>query len=255
MQKLPVSLVIITKNEEKNLARCMDSARFVSEVIVVDSHSTDRTCEIARERGAKVYQEDWKGFGKQKQSAADKAGFDWILSLDADEQLSEELALEIQKLFQSSPGFDAFRIPRLSYHLGRWIRHGGWYPDYQVRLFHKSKARWSEAELHERVLAQNLGTLKSPLHHFVFRNLSHQIEANNRYSSLGAQELAAKGRRFSVLRLILKPLSKFLETYIWKRGFLDGLPGFIIAVGAAYSMFLRQAKLWEINNSDSSASM
>jgi glycosyltransferase involved in cell wall biosynthesis len=251
MAKLPISLVIITKNEAQNLGRCLASADIFSEIIVVDSGSTDATLEIARRFGAEVFVEDWKGFGRQKQSATDKAHQDWVLSLDADEALSPALKEELLELFTQEPKNEAYRIPRLSFHMGRWIRHGGWYPDYQTRLFNRRKARWTEAELHEKVIAQNTGRLKNHLEHFVFRDLSHQVEANNRYSSLGAGELRAKGQKFSLVRILLKPTSKFVETYLWKRGFLDGLPGFVIAVGAAYSMFLRQAKLWELQSKTS----
>lgn len=253
MPKLPICLSIITKNETKNLRRCLQSAAdIVSEIVVVDSFSTDDTLEIAKQFGAKVFSEEWKGFGLQKQSATDKSSYEWVLNLDADEALSAELRQELVKLFEQSPSEDAYEIPRLSFHMGRWIRHGGWYPDYQTRLFQKSKAKWSTATLHEKIECTSKGRLKSSIEHFVFRDLVHQIEANNRYSSLGAEALHEKGKAFSLLLLIFKPWSKFLETYIWKRGFLDGVPGFVIAVGAAYSMFLRHAKLWELKNLKSS---
>jgi hypothetical protein len=133
----------------------------------------------------------------------------------------------------------------MSYHLGRWIRHGGWYPDWQVRLYDRRQANWSEDGLHEKVRAASTGYLTRPILHWVFKDLSDQVATNNRYSTLGAETLSKSGRRFYLFNLIVKPKVKFFETYIWKRGFLDGLPGFIIAVGAAYSVFLKWAKLWE----------
>ena len=248
MPKLPISLVIITKNEEANIAACIESAPFVSEVIVLDSGSLDQTVEKAKTLGAKVFEEPWKGFGLQKQSATDKANFDWVLALDADERVSPELAKELESVFNGPLTHDAYQIPRLSFHMGRWIRHGGWYPDYQTRFFNRKKCHWTPVELHEKIVSSHLGRVQNHLEHFVFRNLFHQVEANNKYSTLGASELFHKGQSFSLLRLLVKPWSKFIETYFWKLGLLDGVPGFVIAVGAAYSMFLRQSKLWELHN-------
>jgi hypothetical protein len=142
----------------------------------------------------------------------------------------------------------------LSYHLGRWIRHGGWYPDRQLRLFNRRTAAWESIGIHERVRAVKVRKLTHPIIHFVFSNLSHQVLTNDRYSTLLAQQLRNKNVRFSVLKLLVKPISKFLETYLWKRGFLDGLAGFIISVGAAHSVFLKFAKLWELQQQNSSLS-
>lgn len=241
----PLSLVVITLNAEKHLSRCLKSVPFAADVVVLDSGSTDRTVEIARGHGARVFLEEWRGFGPQKQRATDLAAHEWVLNLDADEALSRESQSEILELLHGQPVDDAYALPRLSRHLGRWIRHGGWYPDYQVRLYDRARARWTPVQLHEKVEAERIGRLRQPLLHWVFHDLTHQVQTNNRYSSLGADDLAMVGRRFSLLHLIVKPKIKFLETYFWKRGFLDGLPGFIIAVGAAYSVFLKWAKLWE----------
>lgn len=245
--QLPLSLVVITLNEEKNLRRCLQSVPFAQEIIVVDSGSTDRTVEIAKELGAKVVHQPWLGFGPQKQFAVDLAANRWVLSLDADEALSEDLQSEILQCFGNlgAGGVAGFDMPRKSFHLGRWILYGGWYPDYQLRLFDKEKARWQDSQLHERVECPSKERLKGDLLHFVFHDLADQIETNNRYSTLGAKSLAQAGKSFSIFKLCLKPVSKFLETFFWKRGFLDGLPGFIIAVGASYSVFLKFAKLYE----------
>ena len=244
--KLPISLVIITLNEEKNIERCIRSAPFVSEVLVLDSGSTDKTCDIARSLGAKVVHAPWPGYRAQKQKGTDMAANDWVLSLDADEALSQELAAEIQSLFQShEPSSAAFEVARRSFYLGRWINHGGWYPDYQIRLFHRKNAQWSEGNVHERIASHHSARLHKDLHHYPFGNLQKQIDTNNEYSSLASRDLAERQVRFSLFKLLVKPTFKFLECYVWKRGFLDGLPGFVIAVGAAYSMFLKWAKLWE----------
>lgn len=244
----PISLVVITLNEEKNIERCLRSASFADDVVVLDSGSRDRTVEIAKSLGARVFIEDWRGFAGQKNRAAELAKHDLILSLDADECLSTEAKNEVQDLLAQlslEPTATAFAFPRLSYHLGRWIHHGGWYPDWQIRLFDRRVCRWQEDSVHEKIVTSEVGRLRGRLLHYVFRDLSHQIETNNRYSSLGFQRLKAQGLRFSLLPLLVKPIGKFIECYVVKQGFRDGLAGFVIAVGAAYSMFLKFAKLWE----------
>lgn len=246
--KKPLTLVVITLNEEQNIERCLKSVPFADEIVVVDSGSHDRTCEIAKSLNAKVYVEPFKGYGPQKNFGALQASHDWILSLDADEALSSDLATEIQNLLKSEnlENQDGYFVPRRSFHLGRWIKYGGWYPDRQLRLFHRGRAKWNDSLVHEEIQIEKVGALKNDILHWVFRDLSHQIEANNRYSSLGAQELLKRGKRFSIFNLIIKPITKFIECYLIKRGFLDGMPGFIIAVGAAYSVFLKWSKLWEL---------
>jgi glycosyltransferase involved in cell wall biosynthesis len=247
--KIPLSLVIITLNEEANIARCLKSVPFAAEYILVDSLSTDRTVEIAKSLGARVETRPFTGYRDQKQYALSLATGPWVLSLDADEALSPELAIEIQEVLKN-PTHEGYRIPRCSYHLGRWIRHGGWYPDYQNRLFKKEKSSWQGGHVHEYMeIKGSIGTLKHDLYHYVFRDLEDQIDTNNEFSTLGAQELVRQSRPFSTLKLVFKPLGKFIECYIWKRGFLDGPAGFIIALGAAQSLFLKYAKHWEAYNS------
>lgn len=244
----PLSLTVITLNAESHIARCLKSVPFASDIVVVDSGSTDRTVEIAQSLGARVFSEEWRGFGPQKRRASQLAKHSWILNLDADEALSPDAQAELKSLLEGRElsSSEAFSFPRLSHHLGRWIRHGGWYPDWQIRLYNREKVDWSQAEIHEKIEAHNPIRLKAPLEHWVFQDLTHQIQTNNRYSGLLAHELHKSGRRFSLFHLLTKPWVKFNEVYFWKRGFLDGLPGLIIAVGAAYSVFLKWAKLWEI---------
>jgi glycosyltransferase involved in cell wall biosynthesis len=244
--KLPISLVVVTLNEEANIERCLRSGAFASDVVVVDSFSTDRTLEIAQKLGANVIQERWRGYGPQKAFAVSKAKNDWILSLDADEALSPELQQEIVERFIELNPEVGYELPRRSFHLGRWIDHGGWYPDAQVRLFHRGYSQWSGDVLHEKVQVKYKERLKRDLHHWVFDSLSDQVITNDKYSSLGAQALSKAGKRFSPVKLLFKPWIKFIECYFLKQGFRDGLPGFVIAVGAAYSIFLRHAKLWEL---------
>jgi len=246
---VPLSLAIICLNEAANIERCIRSVPFAAEVVVVDSGSTDGTREIAERCGAKVYEREWRGFRDQKRLATELCSHDWVLSLDADEALSPEAQEEVLNLLNSSQlaDFDGYEFPRLSWHLGRWIYHGGWYPDYQLRLYNRRRAQWEGGEhVHERVHAPRAKRLKSCILHWPFVDLSEQVNTNNRYSSLGAVELHSKGKKFSLFKLLTKPLSKFLETYLIKGGFRDGMPGFVIAVGAAYSVFLKFAKLWEI---------
>ncbi|WP_413294104.1 glycosyltransferase family 2 protein [Bdellovibrio sp. HCB185ZH] len=244
--KLPISLVVIALNEEAHIDRCIRSVPFADDVVVVDSFSTDRTVEVAEKAGARVFQEKWRGFGPQKAFAAEQAKNHWILSLDADEALSPELASEIISQFSSLNPDAGYLFPRKSFHMGRWIMHGGWYPDYQLRLFNKSQSRWNSANVHEKVEVKTVLKMQSPLLHYVFDDLSDQVVTNDRYSSLGARELQAKGKSFSYLKMLFKPFGKFVETYFVKAGFLDGLPGFVIAIGAAYSLFLKYVKLWEL---------
>lgn len=248
--KHSLSLVVVTKNEEANIERCLASVRgLVSEIVVIDSGSTDRTCELAQKHGARVIHQEWLGYGPQKAFGATQAKYDWILSLDADEALSPELAAEISDRFKTLDPQIGYEMPRKSFHMGRWILHGGWYPDRQLRLFNRQHSNWSEAGIHEKVQCARTERLHEPILHWVFRSLSHQIETNNRYSSLQAEDLKKRGVRFSYFKLCFKPWIKFFECYFWKLGFLDGMPGFVIAVGAGYSVFLRWSKLWEIQRS------
>lgn len=252
MPRPSVSVTIITLNEEENLRRAIESVRWAEEIVVVDAGSTDGTRELAGELGAKVFQNSWEGYGQQKNFAQRQASHDWILSLDADETVSPELAHEIQEaLTATTPGHEqentlGFSLPRRTYYLGQWVRHGGWYPNYLVRLADRRAARWSEPQVHEALEVRGeVRSLRAPLDHFSFNSIQEQILTNLKFSRLGAQDLIRRGARPSILKLLLKPLGKFAETYLLKRGFLDGLPGFIISVNAAHSMFLKHAYLLE----------
>lgn len=246
--KLPVSLVVITLNEERNIERCLRSVPWASDIVVIDSGSQDRTAELAEKLGARVIQEKWRGFGPQKAFGVSQAQYDWIINLDADEELSPELSDEIQTQFKNLDPETGYLIPRKSKYLGRWILHGGWYPDYQLRLFNRIHSNWDSAPIHEKVIAHKIDKLKKPMHHYVFRQISDHVQTNNRYSGLQADAHFQKGQKFSYFKLIFKPWTKFIECYFLKLGFLDGLPGFIIAIGAAYSVFIRWAKVWELES-------
>lgn len=252
MEKLNLSLVVITKDEEKNIERCLRSVPFAKDIVVVDSFSSDRTVELAEKFGARVFQEKWRGFGAQKKFAVEKAQYDWILSLDADEAVGSELADEIQKIFATLDPMTGYRIPRRSFHLGRWIGHGGWFPDLQLRLFNRKHSNWGDDLIHEHVRAPKQEKLKEELKHWVFDDLSDQVKTNDRYSGLLAAEMSRRGKKFSLWKLCTKPPVKFIETYFWKAGFLDGMAGFLISVSASYSIFLKWAKLWELERSQKS---
>lgn len=250
MEKLPLSVVVVAGNEEAQIERCLRSVPFADELLVIDGESTDQTAARAAGCGAKVIRQKWLGYGPQKRFGVEQARHDWILSLDADEAVSPELAQEIQSKFQQLRPKVGYRLPRRSFHLGRWILHGGWFPDRQLRLFHRRHGNWA-GEIHEKVQTPLEEDFSSPLLHWVFDDLSDQVRTNDRYSGLQAAELARRGEKFSLFKLLLRPYGKFLETYFWKRGFLDGLPGLLIAISAAYSMFLKYAKLWEIQRKKS----
>lgn len=246
----PVSVTIITLNEKDNITRAIESVRWTDEIIVVDSGSTDGTIEIAKNLGARVVQNPWPGYGKQKNFAQAQAKHDWVLNIDGDEMVPEALSREIQKVLADVATGKSrclgFRFPRKNFYLGRWISHGGWYPNYLIRLADRRHAAWSEPHVHEALEVNGeVATLTEPLHNYSFPSIQDQILTNLRFSRLGCEDLKRKGKEASVLKLLFKPIGKFIETYLLKRGFLDGLPGFIISVNAAHSMFLKYAYLCE----------
>ncbi len=248
MIRPPVSVTIITFNEEENILKAIQSVAWAEEVIVVDSGSTDKTIELAQSLGAKVFHNPWPGYGQQKNYAQQLATHDWILNIDADERVSPELAAEIQESLVHSEAKKTygFYFPRMTFYMGRWIRYGGWYPNHLVRLVNRLFARWTEPNVHEELCVNgNVMGLSHPIHHYAFSSIQEQVLTNLRFSHLGSQDLKKTGQGASILRLILKPMGKFMETYVIKRGFLDGLPGFIISVNAAHSMFLKYAYLSE----------
>lgn len=244
--KLEISVVLIALNEQDNIARAIRSVSWADEVLVFDSGSTDKTMDIAKNMGAKVLEGGWQGFGKTKQAATELARHDWIFSLDCDEEVTGALAAEIHKKFTELDPTAVYKIPRSSYFLGAWIRHGGWYPDYQGRLFNRKNAGWNQAEVHEKVEAKAEAFMVSGLNHYVFKNLEHQVNTNNRYSTLLAIQMGKNGKSFSMFHFLTKPAVKFIENYFLKLGFLDGWAGYVIAKNAAYSVFLKWSKLHEI---------
>ena len=247
---MQISAVIITYNEEKNILAALESISWVDEMIVVDSHSTDRTIMIAAEHGAKVIVRDWPGFSEQKQFGVDAASNDWILSLDADERATPELKKEIEAIKALGPPADGYRIPRLSVYMGREIRHSGWYPDRQLRLFDRRKGRWNGRTIHESVEmapGTKMADLSSDILHFSVEDAAHHHRMiGERYAPLGAQHMFENGVTTSHLRVATAGLIAFLRSYVFKLGFLDGFPGFCIARFAAYHAYLKHLLLLDM---------
>jgi glycosyltransferase involved in cell wall biosynthesis len=240
---MKITATIITLNEERNVARAIESLRCCDEILIVDSGSTDRTMELAEKLGVRVMEAGWLGYAAQKNLAAERASNEWILSLDADEALSEALEAEIWNLKKAGPECDAYTMPRLARYLGRWIYHSGWYPDRKVRLYRRDKAKWVGDFVHESVQPSGkVGHLNSNILHFTCDSLSEHVKTMDRYTTLAAQELAARKVKVSLAQLIVDPAWTFLKTYFFQAGFMDGPEGLTIAEMAAFYTFLKYSK-------------
>lgn len=251
---MQLSVVIVTLNEEANIGRTLASVQSLvaegkGEIIVVDSGSTDRTIEIAKSYGAKVFIEKWKGFAAQKNSAIDKASNNWVLSLDADEEVSSRLADDISAVLKTTSKPSGFFIPRKNMFLGRWIRHGGFWPDPKLRLFDRTSGRFEDRAVHETVTFKASATeMQSPLLHHSYPTLSAYVDHMNRYSSLGAEMVVAKGKvRFSFINIVLRPLITFLYNYFFRLGFLDGREGLLLHLYHSVYVSWKYAKAWELS--------
>jgi glycosyltransferase involved in cell wall biosynthesis len=240
-----LSVTIITKNEASNMESCLRSVAFADEVVVLDSGSSDATVAIARSMNAMVsINQDWQGFGVQKNRALALANSEWVLSLDADERITPELQIEIIEALRA-PKFDAYSLPRLSSYCGQYMRHSGWYPDRVTRLFRRNAACFSDDLVHEKVLVSGVvGQLKSCLLHESFANLESVLDKTNRYSSAGAQALLRKGKTSSVGKAVGHGLWAFFRTYFLRRGFMDGRMGLVLAISNAEGTYYRYLKLW-----------
>jgi glycosyltransferase involved in cell wall biosynthesis len=243
-----ISVCITAGNEESNIRRCLESVTWASEIIVVDSFSTDQTVEICKEYTDLVYQHRWLGYIGQKNLIKDLATGSWILFIDADEEVSTGLRDEILTEFRSDccEQYDGYEFPRMVRYLHRWIRHGDWYPDTKLRLFNKSRGRCGGREPHDRIEVDGaVKRLKNPLYHYTYVGIEDQIVSMNRFSSITAAGKFENGQSLRMLDLLTRPLLRFLRGYVLKRGFLDGIPGFIVAMSNAYGVFAKYAKLWE----------
>src|SRR5271165_4394966 len=240
---MKISATVITYNEERNIARVIESLRCADEIVVVDSGSNDRTVEIASKLGARVVESPWRGFAGQKNLASEYAANDWILSLDADEALSEALEGELWQIKKNGPAYDAYTMPRLAQYLGRWILHSGWYPDRKIRLFRRDKAKWVGDYVHESVIVEGrVGHLQENLLHFTCSSLSEHLKTMDRYTTLAAEQIVAQKRKVGWLQLLVDPVWTFFATFFLKRGFLDGTEGLAIAYMAAMYNFLKFTK-------------
>jgi len=240
---MKITATIITFNEERNIARSIESLRCCDEILIVDSGSTDRTTELAENLGARVIEANWRGYAGQKNWAADQASHDWVLSLDADEALSEGLEAEIWSLKKSGPRCDGYSMPRLARYMGRWILHSGWYPDRKLRLYDRRQAKWVGDFVHESVAVKGrVGHLQGNLLHFTCESLAEHIKTMERYTTLAAQELASRRIEVPLSRVLFSPAWAFVQSYFLNRGFLDGPEGLTISYMAAFYTFLKYTK-------------
>jgi glycosyltransferase involved in cell wall biosynthesis len=253
----PVSAIVITLNEAAHIRECLASLSWADDILVVDSRSTDNTAELARLAGARVIIRDWPGYAAQKDFAASQAAHDWIVSVDADERVTPELAAGIRRALEAPGDVAGFRVPRVTFHLGRWIRTTDWYPDYQLRVYDRRRAAWTDERgsrrlVHESVTARgSVGQIPHELQHFAYRDIAHHYETMQRYTTLAAHQMSAQGRRATLAGLLFHPPAAFLRNYVLKRGFMDGAAGLIISAMNAHYVFLKFAKLWALQQNPS----
>ncbi len=243
--RVPISACIVARDEEERLAACLDSLDWCDETIVVDSHSTDQTRELAAARGARVIERDWPGHVAQKEFAVRAASHDWVLCIDADERVSPELRTAIES--ERARGFPAagYEVSRVSCYLGRWIRHGTWYPDWKLRLFDRRRGGWGGRDPHDRVSVEgDVRRLAGELHHEPYRSFDDHLRTIDRYTTIMADAMRAEGERARLSDVILRPPARFFVFFFWRRGFLDGWRGLLLAYLAAHYVRLKYAKLW-----------
>ncbi|MGH7809315.1 MAG: glycosyltransferase family 2 protein [Candidatus Binatia bacterium] len=243
-----MSAIVVCFNEDDRIADCLESVRWCDEIVVVDSFSTDRTAEICRRYADRFVQQEWAGYRNQKAFAHSLATRDWVLLVDADERVTLELRQEIiAALNRDGEAYAGYAVPRLVYFLRRWWRRGGWYPDYGVRLFRRERATWGGTDPHEEIIVDGrVCRLKHPLHHYSYRNIDDHIQRINRYTSISSRELKKEGGRWRRSDALLRPAVRFFRFYVLERGFLEGFAGFYVALTAAFYVFLKYAKLWEL---------
>jgi glycosyltransferase involved in cell wall biosynthesis len=244
-----LSVTVITRDEASQISAALDSVAWADELIVVDSESTDGTAALARRYTDRVVVRAWPGYVDQKNYAASLASHDWILSLDADERVTPELAKELRALLGASPACAAYRMPRVAWHLGRWIRRTDWYPDRQLRLYDRRAARWTGQYVHEGLSVDGrIGDLAHELQHYPFRDVADHLDVINKYTTYAARQLHESGRRTGLAGLAVRPPLAFLRNYVAKGGMLEGGPGLVISAMNAYYVFLKFAKLWELQS-------
>jgi glycosyltransferase involved in cell wall biosynthesis len=242
-----ISVITLTRNEERNIGPCLESVRWADEILVVDSGSTDRTQEIARRYTEKIHTLPWPGYGAARNFAIAKARGDWILWLDADERVTPGLAGEISGILtRDTRNVNGFAVARRAYFLGRWIRHCGWYPSRDVRIFRRGHGHFTETNVHERLIVDGAtARTEHDILHYTDPDLHHYLDKFNSYTGLAAADLETRGRRFHLADLLVRPVFQFLKMYIVRGGFLDGIPGLILCVLSSAYVFTKYAKLWE----------
>lgn len=241
-----ISATIICKNEVEKIRAALNSVRFCDEVIVVDSGSTDGTVEICRELADRVIENEWPGYIAQQNYATSLARGKWVLSIDADERATPELADEIKRVIQAEDAKDAYAVTRHVHYLGRWIDHCGWYPELRVRLFKNGRGEWAGTEPHYDIVAKGpTGKLKGEIQHYTYDDLTDHIGRLNSFTTLLAREHDKRGRRATLMHLLVRPPLEFFKKYIIHAGYRDGVPGLIVSVSSAFYVFLKFAKLWE----------
>jgi glycosyltransferase involved in cell wall biosynthesis len=243
-----LTVTVITYNEAEHIQHALQSVAWADEIIVVDSGSTDGTADLARPLATQVIVRGWPGYSEQKNFAADTGSNDWVLSLDADERVTPELASEIRALLSGTPEAGGYRIRRVSRYLGRWVRSTDWFPDYQLRLYDRRAGRWNGLRIHEsfRLREGSPARLQGELLHYAYRDISHHLQKINSYTTLLAKESHEKGRRTNPVAMAMHPSFVFVRNYVLRRGFTDGMAGFVISVLNTYYVFLKLAKLWEL---------
>jgi glycosyltransferase involved in cell wall biosynthesis len=241
--------VIIARDEERVIGGALDSVAWADEVIVLDSGSADGTVAVCRDRGVRVAEQPWRGFVETKNAVAELATGDWLLSIDADEVVTPALRDEIRAIVDSRDSCDGYRVPRRNHYLGRWIRHCGWYPDYQVRLWRRGRGRWTGGRVHESVSIEGrVGTIRSAIDHASYDSLDDHLQRMRTYATLQARDRFAAGKRAGFLSLALAAPMQFLRLYFLRLGFLDGVHGLIVSSMGAQYAFLKKAKLWELSH-------
>jgi glycosyltransferase involved in cell wall biosynthesis len=245
--RYPLSVIVITRNEERNIEECLQSVAWADDIIVVDANSSDRTVDLARTVTRKVFVKEWLGFASAKNFALGEAKNDWVLWLDADERITPELAAEIQNtIHRSGTTHNGFEVARRAYFLGKWIKHCGWYPGYVARLFRKSAGRFNDSRVHEQLeLTGSTARLNNDLIHYTDHTLYHYFAKFNRYTSLAAEDMMESGQRFSLYDVLVRPPFLFFKMYILRLGFLDGMHGLILSLLSAAYVFVKYAKVWE----------
>jgi len=243
-----LAVCVITLDEEDRIGDCLASVAWADEILVVDSGSSDRTAAIAAAHGARVIVRAWPGYAAQKNFALEQVAAEWVLSIDADERVSPELASAIRALVAAADERIAgASMPRRTWYLGRWIRHGGWYPDRKLRLVRRGRGSWQGEYVHERLVADGaIRALDGDLLHYTYRGIADHLRTIDRFTTAAAREMASRGAGPAWIGMLVNPPLKFLKMYLLKAGLLDGVPGFIAAVLGSYYVFLKHAKLWEL---------